>query len=473
MAAEKGRNLMAKSPQPSPDNGETPRPRPQRRLDDRKVVEASKKRWAALQNDPEVVATELQGDTWVTVTERPETGEALQSLRLIRRDFVWVRAGKVADEIAQELGGVVVRKMGDSPWSTTDTGKSYLAPGRRFDGKEIVEDGSVSMRAIAAEEGWELLDLSGSERFNDKQQIIELRNRLSEDICFSAVLTPSGWDLGPFGSPTTPPIAGSTRIVRSTPPTPTTPNGPHVHVLVADSGLPTNYPQLHLTLQAPTDVEPPTDPDFHHGTFVGSIITRLVDHQAVKVVVSKITAAAGSPHIWEVEILADINGFLSNFTQPDDRLILNASFGGPIADKADRKIFDRWLLHYLDNVFPTNFIVVAAAGNKHESNADKCRPAGLVHKHIVTVGAATAAGKRSNFSNYGPWVEAWSVGVDVQADLDPSTEATWSGSSFATPIVSAVLADSLLTKTADQAIADMLAQGSSVPGQAGKFVAIP
>ena len=94
-------------------------------------------------------------------------------------------------------------------------------------------------------------------------------------------------------------------------------------------------------------------------------------------------------------------------------------------------------------------VVVAAAGN--DATCRPFYPAALAN--VVAVGALGSAG-RAPFSNFGSWVDACAIGTDVVstffaefADHDDDAPgrvfrgwASWSGTSFAAPVVAAAIA---------------------------------
>jgi hypothetical protein len=112
-------------------------------------------------------------------------------------------------------------------------------------------------------------------------------------------------------------------------------------------------------------------------------------------------------------------------------------------------------------------VIVAPAGN--QSCIVRQYPAAfsLTHRNVAGVGSVDANGNRSDFSNYGPWVNCCTGGEDVASalvDWDGTTEegeptpllpevdwphpdktftgfATWNGTSFAAPRVSAAIAE--------------------------------
>ena len=94
--------------------------------------------------------------------------------------------------------------------------------------------------------------------------------------------------------------------------------------------------------------------------------------------------------------------------------------------------------------------LVGAAGN-----AGRPEPTWPGHlEDVVGVGAVDANGARAHFSNYGPWVDVWARGEDVVnafgtgpyrplrggPTLNFAGYAVWSGTSFATPLVSGLVA---------------------------------
>ena len=100
-------------------------------------------------------------------------------------------------------------------------------------------------------------------------------------------------------------------------------------------------------------------------------------------------------------------------------------------------------------------LVVAAAGN--DSSNTPFYPAAF--DWVVAVGSLDADGKRSDFSNYGQWVDVYAQGRNLvnafptgtYTTYEPQTPssgqsanftglAQWSGTSFSTPIVTGAIA---------------------------------
>ena len=92
-----------------------------------------------------------------------------------------------------------------------------------------------------------------------------------------------------------------------------------------------------------------------------------------------------------------------------------------------------------------DMVIVASAGN--DATCYPAFPAAL--PSVIGVGALDDQGEAAEFTNYGPWVDASTLGVDVTStffdgytgsDGPFAGGATWSGTSFAAPRVVGVLA---------------------------------
>jgi subtilisin family serine protease len=95
---------------------------------------------------------------------------------------------------------------------------------------------------------------------------------------------------------------------------------------------------------------------------------------------------------------------------------------------------------------------------------------------VISVGALDSTGAAAPFTNYGPWVDACTLGVDVVSIFfdgfdgdEPMVDgvdsdqfrgwATWSGTSFAAPRVVAALAERIGgARSPQQAVRDLIAK---------------
>jgi subtilisin family serine protease len=192
------------------------------------------------------------------------------------------------------------------------------------------------------------------------------------------------------------------------------------------------------------DINNDTVRDFEagHGTFIAGIIRQMAP--GAKIVVRGAVHANGC--VEDSVVAGTILGLLNEGVKFD---ILNLSLGGYThRDEGNGLPATTWALEELRRRRPRT-VVVACAGNDNRS--DPFYPAAL--STVIGVGALDAKGERADFSNYGPWVNAWALGVDVVScfvgnDLNllggggsGGTEgASWSGTSFAAPRVAGALA---------------------------------
>jgi hypothetical protein len=169
-----------------------------------------------------------------------------------------------------------------------------------------------------------------------------------------------------------------------------------------------------------------------HGSFIAGVILR---HAPGAVVIAR--AALDSHGI--VDDTAIATAILSLLEEDID--ILNLSLGG-YTDPLDPLPFPA-TFRAIGQLRERNslLVVVAAAGNKGRSQ--EFWPAAA--PDVIGVGALTTNLRRASFSNFGPWVDAWANGVDVEScymldDQDTATGAIWSGTSFAAPRVAGAIA---------------------------------
>jgi hypothetical protein len=250
-------------------------------------------------------------------------------------------------------------------------------------------------------------------------------------------------------------------------------------VAIIDTGFAGNYkpPQLsnEVTEDRPGDI-PDTDGDGYldpvagHGTFIAGIIKHLVPGALLRNI--KLVGPLGDAD--EHSLASAIRALVASSAERPPPDILNLSLAGyALEDMKDLALAIRLLQRAHGTV------VVAAAGNDAT-----CRPTyPAVLPGVVGVGAVDGEGRPAPFSNYGPWVRASSLGVDVVSyffewdgarprpgelvDRDDFSHAraTWSGTSFAAPHVAALIARRLI------------ADGGHLPGQVedvlGSGVAVP
>ncbi|MBA2624082.1 MAG: S8 family serine peptidase, partial [Acidimicrobiia bacterium] len=205
----------------------------------------------------------------------------------------------------------------------------------------------------------------------------------------------------------------------------------NVVVAVIDSGVDLDHPDLAPKLLAGFDVverDGRPDDDLGHGTFVAGIAAARTDNAI------GIAGAAWRSRILPVKVL-DSSGFGS-----DSRVIegldwavdhgadvVNLSLGGPDPNPAlDAAVAD---------AVARGVVVVAATGNEADTrpNYPAASPGAL------GVGAASASGRLTYFSNNGDWLDLVAPGFDVVSTTIGSY-ATGSGTSFAAPFVAGAAA---------------------------------
>ncbi|HSP27896.1 MAG TPA: S8/S53 family peptidase [Ilumatobacteraceae bacterium] len=184
------------------------------------------------------------------------------------------------------------------------------------------------------------------------------------------------------------------------------------------------------------------DPVAGHGTFIAGIIEQLTPGCEIRV--ERVFEPQGDVGTFE---LAFRLWYLMETVKPQ---IVNFSFGG-----TGRGVLFELLIDYYHELYDVVF--VAAAGNEGSCVAQY--PAALAS--VVGVAGLGPTGP-AEWSNYGPWVDACAPGTDIVSSFfakfngalpringidsdDFDQWATWSGTSFAAPVVVAALAREMVT----------------------------
>ncbi len=201
------------------------------------------------------------------------------------------------------------------------------------------------------------------------------------------------------------------------------------------------------------------DEDAGHGTMVAGLINRYA--QGASLLPVKVLDSDGAGSLW-----ATTEGI--RYAMAHGAKIINMSFGSsqdsPLLQEAIR---DAWA---------ANVLIVASAGNSN-TNVPQY-PAG--NSMSLSVGSLDAADIKASFSNYGSWMDVLAPGVGLPSTFWTGQYASWSGTSFSAPLVSAEAAllmgarptwSAARVRTRIKTKADSVdALNSSLTGQLGKGI---
>lgn len=208
------------------------------------------------------------------------------------------------------------------------------------------------------------------------------------------------------------------------------------------------------------------DDETGHGTFIAGIVLQLAPTARVELTKVLDSEGYGSEVAIALAIVAH-----------RDADVINLSLGG-FSDDNQEPIA---LRDALAKVSQTT-AVVASAGN-----ADVDRPMWpAASERVIGVGAVERDGKtKAPFSNYGKWVDACAVGVDVhstyvrfqETGTDPNRTnedftgfAYWSGTSFAAPQVAGAVAARVSPSHHGRDVATQLVGAGTPVPNLGRFV---
>jgi hypothetical protein len=239
----------------------------------------------------------------------------------------------------------------------------------------------------------------------------------------------------------------------------------------AESHTPTGLPNINVDPHGgdrpDEDKDGFLDPAAGHGTFIGGLIEQFAPGCELEITEVLSTYGDGD----EVEIAKALYALAQDGDgrRPPD--LVNLSFGGysPLGMGA--------LTRAIQALHEAGAVVVAAAGN--DATCLPMFPA--VIDGVVGVGALDPkTNEAATFTNYGPWVRACSWGVDLislffegfngagppEKNYDPDNFqgwARWSGTSFATPMVVAALAQVVGNGVSPHDAVDQLISDKSLP----------
>lgn len=243
-----------------------------------------------------------------------------------------------------------------------------------------------------------------------------------------------------------------------------------IRVSVVDTGLWTKAVGSHVSPWLDPDDVSPADKDdvevvdetaIHpyagHGTFVAGVISCLAPDTRIEV--EGVLTKGGA--VYESEIVAQLDQALTDNDHPQ---LISISAG--THTRGDFALISFEMLaanHGLDDGEATH--VIAAAGN--DSSTERFWPAAF--PWVTAVGSVDADGKISDFSNRGPWVDVYARGRDLVNAFPTGTYtcheaphkgevrqfdglARWSGTSFATPVVTGLIAARMRANPKESAV---------------------
>jgi subtilisin family serine protease len=233
--------------------------------------------------------------------------------------------------------------------------------------------------------------------------------------------------------------------------------GKGVNVVVVDTGW--HQPaSAHSWLRGVTGVKEPQGvtnergkirPYAGHGTFVAGVIRAIAPACKVHVLSFHVNPRKPGGGVRESELVQMLDKAVGRTPTPH---LINLSAGARTRFNLPARSFEKWWADVRPN-YP-DLVVVAAAGN--DASTEDFYPASF--GWAVGVGSLDRDGRVSGFSNHGPSVDAYALGRNIVNAFPRGTYvgherpiigderrftrmlARWSGTSFAAPIVTGLIA---------------------------------
>ena len=209
-----------------------------------------------------------------------------------------------------------------------------------------------------------------------------------------------------------------------------------VTVAVIDTGINTAHSflkqRINTLSRSFVDSEPSVEDGNGHGSHVAGIIT---DNTPDNVEILALKALDADGFGSDIDIAKAIN-----FATEQQVNIISMSFGGYDAYTSSV------LKTAIKNAYNAGITLVAAAGNEN-NDAKYYYPANAAE--CITVSAIKSDGSPAGYSNFGAKVDVAAPGSNIMSSVNASSDSTdtyesYSGTSMATPFVSAACADAFL-----------------------------
>ncbi|MEX2462422.1 MAG: S8 family peptidase [Paenibacillaceae bacterium] len=206
----------------------------------------------------------------------------------------------------------------------------------------------------------------------------------------------------------------------------------NVIVAVVDTGADLNHPDLQGRLQTGYNVvdsqSPPMD-DVGHGTHVAGIISALVNNG------EGVAGMTWYNPVMPIKVLDETGA--GNTYNVAQGIIWAADHGAKVINMSLGNYADANFLHdAIKYAYDKDIVLIAASGN--DNTEEPGFPA--AYPEVFAVAAADASKHKASFSNFGTYIDVTAPGVNIASTYPHNQYAALSGTSMASPHVTALAA---------------------------------
>jgi subtilisin family serine protease len=233
-------------------------------------------------------------------------------------------------------------------------------------------------------------------------------------------------------------------------------------VAIVDTGVDMNHPDLQGRLLPGYNVVDPSSPpmdDVGHGTHVAGVISALVNNA------EGVAGMTWYNPVLPIKVL-DSTG-AGNTYNVSQGIIWAADHGAKVINMSLGNYADANFLHdAIRYAYNKDVVLIAASGNDNTENPGF--PA--AYPEVFAVAAADATKKKASFSNFGDYIAVTAPGVNIASTFPHNQYAALSGTSMASPHVTALAAlirstNPLLKNTEVMDIMRKTAEDLGAPGK--------